>query len=135
MPPSSLTPGQQLGRYRVLEQIGAGGMGIVYRAHDDKLDRNVALKALPQGVLADEGTRTRFRNEALTLSKMSHPNIATIHDFDSQEGIDFLIMEYVTGFTLSEKLASGPLPEEEIIALGEQIAKALEDAHEIGIIH
>jgi TolB-like protein/predicted Ser/Thr protein kinase len=135
MTSSSLTPGQQLGRYRILEQIGAGGMGIVYRAHDDKLDRNVALKALPLGVLADEGTRNRFRDEALTLSKLSHPNIATIHDFDSHEGIDFLVMEYVTGLSLSERLASGPLPEKEIVALGEQIAKALEDAHEIGIIH
>lgn len=135
MTSSSLTPGQQLGRYRIIEQIGAGGMGIVYRAHDDKLDRNVALKALPLGVLADEGTRNRFRDEALTLSKLSHPNIATIHDFDSHEGIDFLVMEYVTGLSLSERLASGPLPEKEIVALGEQIAKALEDAHEIGIIH
>ena len=135
MTSSSLTPGQQLGRYRIIEQIGAGGMGIVYRAHDDKLDRNVALKTLPLGVLADEGTRNRFRDEALTLSKLSHPNIATIHDFDSHEGIDFLVMEYVTGLSLSERLASGPLPEKEIVALGEQIAKALEDAHEIGIIH
>jgi|SRR5438034_8064654 len=100
MTSSSLTPGQQLGRYRIIEQIGAGGMGIVYRAHDDKLDRNVALKALPLGVLADEGTRNRFRDEALTLSKLSHPNIATIHDFDSHEGIDFLVMEYVTGLSL-----------------------------------
>ena len=89
MTSSSLTPGQQLGRYRIIEQIGAGGMGIVYRAHDDKLDRNVAL-----------GTRNRFRDEALTLSKLSHPNIATIHDFDSHEGIDFLVMEYVTGLSL-----------------------------------
>ena len=135
MPSFSFAPGQQLGRYRILEQIGAGGIGIVYRAHDDKLDRDVAVKVLPPGALADEGTRRRFRNEALTLSKLSHPNIATVHDFDSQDGIDFLVMEFVTGFSLSKKLVSGPLPEKEVVALGEQIAKALEDAHEIGIIH
>src|SRR5437764_138120 len=120
MSSSPLSPGQQLGRYRVLEQIGAGGMGVVYRAHDEKLDRDVALKVLPPGLLGDEAACWRFRSEALTLSKLNHPNIATIHDFDSHDGIDFLVMEYVNGISLAEKLARGPLAENEIASLGEQ---------------
>ena len=79
--------GQILGHYRVVEQIGAGGMGVVYRALDERLDRNVALKVLPPGALADENARKRFRKEALALAKMNHPNIATIRDFDTQDGV------------------------------------------------
>src|SRR5712691_1412436 len=132
---ASLTPGQTLGRYRILERIGAGGMGVVYRAHDERLDRDVALKTLPPRALGDEAARKRFRNEALTLSKLSHPNIAVVYDFDTSDGLDFLIMEYVTGLALSQKLTNGPLPEQEVVNFSEQIAKALEDAHEMGIIH
>src|SRR5713101_2702297 len=97
--PSQLV-GQTLGHYRILEQIGAGGMGVIYRAHDERLDRDVAVKVLPPGVLADETARKRFRREALTLSKLTHPNIATVHDFDTQDDRDFLVMEYVSGETL-----------------------------------
>jgi len=132
--PSQLV-GQILGHYRILEQIGAGGMGVVYRAHDERLDRDVALKVLPPGVLADETARKRLRKEALTLSKLNHANIAIVHDFDAQDGVDFLVMEYVSGITLAEKLAKGPLPEREALALGEQVAKTLQDAHELGIVH
>ncbi|HVO81066.1 MAG TPA: protein kinase [Terriglobales bacterium] len=82
--------GQVLGHYRVVEKIGAGGMGEVYRAHDDQLDRDVALKVLPPGFLADEAARRRFRKEALALAKLNHPNIETVHEVDSQETVDFL---------------------------------------------
>src|SRR6266566_8764935 len=97
--------GQILGHYRILEQIGAGGMGVVYRAHDERLDRDVALKVLPPGTLADKAARKRFRKEALVLAKLDHPNIATVHDFDTQDGLDFLVMEYVRGITLAGKIA------------------------------
>ena len=87
--------GQTLSHYRIIEKIGAGGMGEVYKAHDEHLDRDVAIKVLPKGTLPDETARKRFHKEALALSKLSHPNIATVHDFDTQEGVDFLVMEYV----------------------------------------
>ncbi len=127
--------GQTLGHYRIAEKIGAGGMGEVYRAHDEHLDREIAIKVLPPDTLADEHSRRRFRKEALALSKLNHPNIATIHDFDMQEGVDFLAMEYIPGITLSEKLAVGPLAEQQVIALGMQLAEGLSAAHEHGVIH
>jgi Tol biopolymer transport system component len=127
--------GQTLGHYRVLEKIGAGGMGVVYRANDQRLDRNVALKILPPGTLTDEAARRRFRKEALALAKLSHPNIGVIHDFDAQDGVDFLVMEYIPGTTLDVKLAACGLPEKEVVALGAQIAAALEEAHEHGVVH
>jgi serine/threonine protein kinase len=127
--------GRTLGHYRVVEQLGAGGIGVVYRARDLRLDRDVALKVLPAGTVADERARSRFRREALTLSQLNHPNIAVVHDFDSDEGVDFLAMEYVAGETLAAKLARGPLPEGEVVRLGTQIAEALEEAHERDIIH
>ena len=96
----SLT-GLQLGHYSIVEKIGAGGMGEVYRARDQHLDRDVAIKVLPPGTLTDEHARKRFRNEALSLSKLNHPNIATIHDFDTQQNVDFLVMEYIPGITLT----------------------------------
>src|SRR5574341_1112669 len=99
--PSPLN-GKLLGRYRVLEQIGAGGMGLVFRAHDERLDRDVALKVLPPGTLTDENARRRFRKEALTLSKRNHPNIETVFDFDTQDGMDFLVMELIPGATLDQ---------------------------------
>jgi len=127
--------GQTLGHYRIIEKIGAGGMGVVYRARDERLERDVALKVLPAGALADEEMRRRFRREALALSKLNHPNIATIHDFNSEGNVDFLAMEYISGVTLGEKSLSGALPEAEIIRVGRQVAEALEAAHELGMIH
>src|SRR6266545_3727559 len=127
--------GRTLGQYRILEQIGSGGMGVVYRARDERLERDVALKILPQGLLAGDAARRRFRREALALSKLTHPNIATIHDFDSHEGIDFLVMEYIPGVSLSDKIAGGPLPEPEFLHLGVQLASALGVAHEHGVVH
>ena len=127
--------GLELGHYRIAEKIGAGGMGEVYRAQDEHLGRDVAIKILPPGTLSDEGARRRFRDEALILSKLNHPNIATIHDFDTQAGADFLVMEYVPGVTLSERLTAGPLPEKEVACLGGQLAEGLAAAHERGVIH
>jgi len=124
-----------LSHYRILEQIGAGGMGVVYRAHDERLDRDVALKVLTPGTLANEATRRRFHKEALMLSKLSHPNIATVFDFDTQDGIDFLVTEFIPGLTLDSMVANGPLAEKEIVRLGSQLAEGLEAAHQLGIIH
>jgi TolB-like protein/Tfp pilus assembly protein PilF/predicted Ser/Thr protein kinase len=127
--------GQTLGHYRILEKVAAGGMGVVYRAHDEQLERDVALKVLPSGTLSNDASRRQFRKEALALAKLSHPNIETVYEFDTQDGIDFLVMEYVPGHTLAERLAAGPLPEKEVVALGMQIAAAMEEAHSRGIVH
>lgn len=127
--------GQTVSHYRIIEKIGAGGMGEVYRAHDERLERDVALKVLHPGMLTGETARKRFRKEALALSKLNHPNIATVHDFDTQEGVDFLIMEHVAGETLSEKVRGGSLAEKEVVRLGLQLAEGLAAAHEQGIIH
>src|ERR1700758_4664802 len=102
--------GERLGHYRITEKIGDGGMGQVYRARDEHLDREVAIKVLRAGTLSDEPSRKRFHKEALALSKLNHPNIATIYDFDIDRGVDFLAMEYIPGITLSAKLANRPLP-------------------------
>jgi eukaryotic-like serine/threonine-protein kinase len=127
--------GQTLSHYRVLEQIGAGGMGVVYRARDERLDRDVALKVLPTLSLADPATRRRFRHEALTLSKLNHPNIAMVFDFDTEDNIDFLVTEYVPGVTLDARLALSSLPESEALQLGIQLASGLEAAHAHSIVH
>ena len=127
--------GQKFSHYRIIEQIGAGGMGVVYRAHDEQLDRDVAIKVLPPRTLGDETARTRFRQEALSLAKLNHPGIATVHDFGSEDDTDFLVTEYIPGITLDRKLAGGMLPTDEIIALGLQLAQGLAAAHERGIVH
>ncbi|MGC1788138.1 MAG: serine/threonine-protein kinase, partial [Terriglobales bacterium] len=127
--------GKELGHYRIFEKIGAGGMGEVYRARDEHLARDVAIKVLPPGTLTDESTRKHFRKEALILSQLNHPNVATIYDFDTQQGADFLVMEYIPGITLSGKLAAGPLLEEEVLRLGVQLAEGLAAAHEHGVVH
>ena len=127
--------GRTLSRHRVLAKLGAGGMGEVYRARDECLDRDVALKVLPAHTLADEAARKRFRKEALALSKLNHPNIATVHDFDTQDDVDFLVMEYVAGATLAKRITGGALPEKEVAQLGIQVAAALEEAQEQGVVH
>ena len=134
---SSLAPsiGQTLGHYRILEQIGAGGMGVVYQAYDTKLERNVALKVLPSGALADEPARKRFRREALVLAKLNHPNIETVHEFGNEGGIDFLVTEYIPGVTLDAKLSAGPLPEKQVVELGIQLAEGIAAAHHKGLVH
>jgi eukaryotic-like serine/threonine-protein kinase len=126
---------QTLGHYRMLEKIGEGGMGVVYRAHDERLERDVAVKVLTPGRLTDAAARKRFRSEALALSRLNHPNVATVYDFDTHDETDFLVMEYIPGESLNEKLAQGPLPEKDIIRWGCQLAEALAAAHDQGIIH
>ena len=130
-----LLVGLELGHYRVLEKIGAGGMGEVYRARDEHLARDVAIKVLPPGTLINESARKRFHKEALILSQLEHPNVATIHDFDTHQGVDFLVMEYIPGITLSVKIAKRPLPEKDVIRLGTQLAEGLSAAHEHGVVH
>src|SRR5437867_6743379 len=127
--------GHTLDHYRIIEQIGAVGMGVVYRAHDEQLDRNVALKVLPPGMLGDETARKRFRKEALALAKLNHPNIETVFEFGNQDGVDFLVTEYIPGITLDAKLAPGSLAETEVVRLGTQLAEGLAAAHEQGVIH
>lgn len=127
--------GRTLGHFRILEKLGAGGMGEVYRARDEHLERDVAIKVLPAGTLADDAARKRFRQEALALSKLNHPNIATVHEFATDSHVDFLVMEHVAGTTLDDKLAAGPLAEKEILLLGAELAEGLAAAHEQGVIH
>jgi serine/threonine protein kinase/tetratricopeptide (TPR) repeat protein len=127
--------GQTLGHYRIEEQIGAGGMGVVYRAHDRHLNRNVALKLLPEHSLGHPVAHERLHKEALALSKLNHPNIAQVYDFDTQDGVAFLIMEHVSGDTLARKLKHGPLAEEVVINLGLQVSSALQAAAAAGVVH
>lgn len=126
---------ERLGHYRILERIGAGGMGEVYRACDERLEREVAVKVLPRGMLNDESLRKRLRKEAQILSKLSHPNIEILFDFNHQDLVEFLVVEYVAGITLSDVLSNGPLAEKEVARLGVQLANGLAAAHAHKIIH
>jgi serine/threonine protein kinase/Flp pilus assembly protein TadD len=127
--------GQTLGHYRIFDKIGEGGMGVVYRAHDEQLDRDVAIKILPAGSLGDESARKRFRKEAFALARLNHPNIETVYEFDTQGEVDFLVLECLTGTTLAERIRRGPLTEKEVALLSAQVAEALQEAHERGIVH
>src|SRR5882724_4267415 len=127
--------GQTLGRYRIEQEIGAGGMGVVYRAYDEKLERYLALKVLAPGTLDDEAARKRFRNEARVLSRLNHPFIQTIHDFDTENGTDFLVSELVQGQSLDARLLAGPLLEKDVIRIGLQLAQGLAAAHAAGVLH
>src|SRR6202140_2271702 len=129
------TVGQLLGRYRILEKIGSGGMGVVFRAHDERLDRDVAIKTLPELELVTEATRRQFRREALSLAKISDPHVAMAFDFGHDNGTYYLVTELVPGLTLEAKLAGRPLPEAEVLHLGKQLASGLESAHSEGVIH
>ena len=130
-----LGAGSVLGRYRLLERIGEGGMGEVWKAHDDNLDRDVAIKMILPGTLGNATSRERFRREALVLSRLSHPGVATIFDFDVRNGCEFLVMEYVAGGTLQSRLDAGPLPVDDVVRLGTAIAEALDNAHRHGFLH
>ena len=114
----SFSPGDQLGHHRLIEKIGAGGQGEVWRARDTRFERDVAIKILPQKALADPGARDRFRREARAVGKLNHPNIATAHDFGDQP-VEYLVTEYVAGTGLDQRLSDGALPEDTVIALGE----------------
>ena len=130
----SFSPGDQLGHHRLIEKIGAGGQGEVWRARDTRFERDVAIKILPEKTLADPGARERFRREARAVGKLNHPNIATAHDF-GDDPVEYLVTEYVAGTGLDQRLAGGALPEDTVIALGVQLAAGLEAAHREGIIH
>ena len=131
----ALSVGNNLGHYRLVEKIGEGGMGAVWKAHDQHLDRHVAVKVLSQGSLGQPEIRERFRREAHVLSRLAHPGVATIYDFDTQDDVDFLVMEYVPGGTLQQLLRDGPLGLETLTRLGAEIGEALEDAHGRGFLH
>ena len=130
----ALTPGQRLGPYEILSPLGAGGMGEVYRARHSKLDRDVAIKVLPRSVAADPDRLARFEREAKAVASLSHPNILGIHDFGSQDGIAYAVMELLEGETLREKLKS-PISQKQAVDYALQVARGLFAAHEKGIVH
>jgi eukaryotic-like serine/threonine-protein kinase len=130
-----LSPGTQLGPYEILAPLGAGGMGEVYRAKDTRLDRTVAIKILPAQLTADPVARQRFEREAKVISNLNHPNICVLHDVGHQDGIDFLVMECVEGESLAVRIEKGPLPVDQVVRYGVQIADALDKAHRSGIVH
>jgi eukaryotic-like serine/threonine-protein kinase len=127
--------GALLGHYRILEEIGHGGMGVVFRARDERLERDVAVKILPPGTFPDENARKRFRREAHVLARLNHPNVAMAFDYGQQDGVDYLVTEYVGGSPLDGRLANGALPQKTVIQLGIQLAKGLAAAHREQIIH
>ncbi|MGH9813887.1 MAG: serine/threonine-protein kinase, partial [Candidatus Acidiferrales bacterium] len=127
--------GQTIAHYKVTEKLGTGGMGEVYRARDERLGRDVALKVLPETFASDPSRLERFRREAHLLASLSHPNIAAIHGLEEAGGVRCLVLELVEGETLEEKIARGPLPLEEALGIARQTADALEAAHEKGVIH
>ena len=127
--------GSRLGNYEILEPLGAGGMGEVYRARDTKLGRDVAIKVLSEEFSRDKERLERFEREAKLLAALNHPNIATLYGFEEHDGQKFLVMELVEGITLAERIAEGPVPIEEAIPMAFQIAEGLEAAHEKGIVH
>jgi serine/threonine protein kinase len=131
----ALTPGTRLGVFELTAQIGAGGMGEVYRATDTKLKRQVAIKILPPSFAADHDRLARFQREAEVLASLNHPNIAAIYGLEESEGIAALVMELVEGDDLSQRIAKGAIPLDEALPMAKQIADALEAAHEQGIIH
>src|SRR5262249_13243560 len=131
----SLAPGHKLGPYEVVSPLGAGGMGEVYRAKDTRLERIVAIKILPEQLSKDPTRKQRFEREAKTISSLNHPHICTLHDIGFQDGIDYLVMECVEGETLAKRLEKGPLPLEQVLKYGAQIADALDKAHRAGIVH
>jgi TolB-like protein/Flp pilus assembly protein TadD len=130
-----LAPGARLGPYEIVAAIGAGGMGEVYKARDTRLDRTVAIKVLLPGAAADPERRRRFEQEARAASALNHPHICVVHDIGSHEGIDYLVMEHLTGETLAQRLAKGPLPLDQALTVAMELAEALAVAHKQGIIH
>ncbi len=131
----TLSPGTRLGPYEVQSAIGAGGMGVVYKARDTRLDRSVAIKVLPPEFSADADRRARFEREAKTIAGLSHPHICTLHDVGEHDGATFLVMEHLQGQTLADRLTKGPLPLDQALTVATEIADALAAAHRQGVIH
>src|SRR6202163_227274 len=130
-----ILPGRRLGPYEILSAIGAGGMGEVYKARDTRLDRIVAIKVLPAHLADRAELRQRFEREARTIASLNHPHICTIYDVGHQNGTDYLVMEYLEGETLTQRLQKGPLPPEQVLLYAIQIADALDKVHRKGITH
>src|SRR3972149_10679951 len=128
----ALSPGEKLGPYEVLSPAGAGGMGEVYRARDTRLDRVVALKVLPAHVAQDPERRQRFEREARAISSLNHPHIFSLYDIGRQDGVDYLVMEYLEGETLAARLERGALPSEQVLRTGIEIARGLAKGHRQG---
>src|SRR3972149_1540001 len=127
--------GTTISHYKILEKLGEGGMGVVYKAQDTKLDRIVALKFLPHYLHASEDEKVRFLQEAKAVATLNHPNICVIHDIKEEEGKNFIVMEFVEGMTLREKLSQAPIAVKEAVTYAIQIGEALEEAHNKGIVH
>src|SRR5256712_1217094 len=130
-----LSPGIRLGPYEILAPVGAGGMGEVYKAKDTRLERTVAVKVLPAHLSKSEEIRQRFEREAKTISSLSHPHICALYDVGNQDGIEYLVMEFLEGESLADRLLKGPLPPDQTLRYGIEIADALDKAHRQGIVH
>src|SRR5262245_19275253 len=131
----SLAKGTRLGPYEILSQLGAGGMGEVYLAEDSRLHRRVAIKVLPPHWASNPEMKIRFDREARIIAGLNHPHICTLHDVGHDGGMDYLVMEYLEGQTLSDRIAKGPLPVEEAVRIASDIADALDRAHREGVTH
>src|ERR1700687_2751009 len=131
----AILPGRRLGPYEILSAIGAGGMGEVYKARDTRLDRIVAIKVLPAHLADRADLRERFDREAKTIASLNHPHICTLHDIGHQDGIDFLVMEYLEGETLAQRLQKGALPIQQVMQYAIEISDALDKAHRKGVTH
>ncbi|HEY8712204.1 MAG TPA: serine/threonine-protein kinase, partial [Thermoanaerobaculia bacterium] len=130
-----LITGSRLGPYEIISRIGAGGMGEVFKARDTRLDRSVAIKVLPRDFAENAQLKLRLEREAKSISQLSHPHICTLHDIGHADGVDYLVMEFLEGTSLADRLERGVLPVADVLRLGAQIAEALDRAHRAGIVH
>ncbi|HKC24490.1 MAG TPA: serine/threonine-protein kinase, partial [Thermoanaerobaculia bacterium] len=131
----TLQSGTRLGPYEITSPLGAGGMGEVYKAKDTRLERSVAIKVLPADVSHDAELRARFTREARAISALNHPHICALYDVGSEGGLDYLVMELLEGESLADRLAKGPLPRDQVLRFGVEIAEALDKAHRHGVVH